>query len=195
VRPWLLALAGAAVVVTAASALAKPADKGMTRERFWKVVEAARPAKSTDEEFIHRLTSSLAASSAEEVAAFSRHFDELHGRSYSYALWGACYLARGGCSDDSFEYFRAWLIGQGRAVFQQAARNPDSLAALPRVGELEELLGLAREVYQQKTGKELVFTPHHPPKPLGTDWDFENRSEMKRRYPRLFARYGSSPSR
>jgi hypothetical protein len=28
--------------------------------------------------------------------------------------WGAAYLANGGCSDDGFDYFRGWLIGQGR---------------------------------------------------------------------------------
>jgi hypothetical protein len=43
--------------------------------------------------------------------------------------WGAAYLANGGCSDDGFDYFRGWLIGQGRKVYETVLADPDSLAA------------------------------------------------------------------
>ena len=41
--------------------------------------------------------------------------------SYRWDLWGAAYLANGGCSDDGFDYFRGWLIGQGRKVSARCA--------------------------------------------------------------------------
>jgi hypothetical protein len=45
----------------------------------------------------------------------------------------------GGCSDDGFEYFRAWLLAQGRDTFEKALEDPDTLAALEDPeGELEE---------------------------------------------------------
>ena len=47
---------------------------------------------------------------------------------YHWDLWGAAYLINGGCSDDGFEYFRRWLVLQGRDVFQAAVSNPDTLA-------------------------------------------------------------------
>ena len=33
-----------------------------------------------------------------------------------------------GCSDDSFSYFRSWLIVQGKDVYMAALADPDSLA-------------------------------------------------------------------
>jgi hypothetical protein len=42
----------------------------------------------------------------------------------------------GWCSDDGFEYFRLWLIGQGRVIFERAVTMPDSLAAVPAIRRL-----------------------------------------------------------
>ncbi|WP_217498085.1 MULTISPECIES: DUF4240 domain-containing protein [Sphingomonas] len=36
-------------------------------------------------------------------------------RSYRWDLWRAAKVAKGGVSDDGFEYFRTWLISRGRA--------------------------------------------------------------------------------
>ncbi|EKC76209.1 hypothetical protein LEA_04821 [human gut metagenome] len=33
-----------------------------------------------------------------------------------------------GCSDDGFIDFRAWLIAQGKEVYMNALRDPDTLA-------------------------------------------------------------------
>src|SRR3712207_8125782 len=35
-----------------------------------------------------------------------------------------------GASDDAFDFFRCWLIGQGREVFEGALHDPDALADL-----------------------------------------------------------------
>ncbi|MFE5591185.1 DUF4240 domain-containing protein [Streptomyces sp. NPDC056549] len=32
----------------------------------------------------------------------------------------AAYMVNGGCCDDGFDYFRGWLIAQGRNVFERA---------------------------------------------------------------------------
>jgi hypothetical protein len=52
--------------------------------------------------------------------------------SYRWDLWGAAYLINGGCSDDGFDYFRGWLLSQGRAIWQATLADPDSLADHPR---------------------------------------------------------------
>jgi Protein of unknown function (DUF4240) len=39
----------------------------------------------------------------------------LGAESYDWNLWGAVYLMQGGCSDDAFDYFRGWLVMQGRS--------------------------------------------------------------------------------
>lgn len=51
--------------------------------------------------------------------------------SHRNQLWAAGYLINDGCSDDGFEYFRAWLIAQGREVFERVVADPDALAGLP----------------------------------------------------------------
>ncbi len=38
-----------------------------------------------------------------------------------------------GCSDDSFDYFRGWLIAQGKDVYHAALRDPDSLVDVEAV--------------------------------------------------------------
>ncbi|MFC9245678.1 DUF4240 domain-containing protein [Streptomyces sp. NPDC057136] len=48
-------------------------------------------------------------------------------------LWAAAYVINGGCSDDGFDYFRGWLIAQGREVFERTAADPDALAEVPIV--------------------------------------------------------------
>ena len=48
--------------------------------------------------------------------------------SYRWDLWSAAYLANGGCSGDGFDYFRGWLIGQGRTAYETVLADPDALA-------------------------------------------------------------------
>ena len=38
------------------------------------------------------------------------------------------FIVNGGASDDGFDYFRGWLIAQGREVFEGTLAKPDSLA-------------------------------------------------------------------
>jgi hypothetical protein len=111
-------------------------------------------------------------------------------RSYTWKLWGAAYIINGGCSDDCFDYFRAWLIMQGSAVFNSALRDPDSLADyayLQHPAELEEALSVTREAYRTATGKEPHNTSSTPS--LGPGWDFDDQVEMKHRYPRLCRKF------
>jgi hypothetical protein len=49
------------------------------------------------------------------------------------SLWAAAYVINGGCSDDGFDYFRAWLMLQGQGTFGQAVADLDSPADLAAV--------------------------------------------------------------
>jgi hypothetical protein len=101
---------------------------------------------------------------------------------------GAAYLLNFGCSDDGLDYFRGWLLTQGRAIWEAALQNPDGLAELPQVRELapqrrweswfwcQDILGGAFEAYQRRTWS-----------PGGEPRDPEDDQQMRRRWPRLFA--------
>ncbi|MVN76337.1 DUF4240 domain-containing protein [Hymenobacter sp. HMF4947] len=65
-------------------------------------------------------------------------------------------IIRGSVSDDSYLYFRCWLIGQGEETFTKAVYNPDSLADIDTeevYPDFESLLYVATQAYHHKTGK------------------------------------------
>jgi hypothetical protein len=134
-----------------------------------------------------------------EIVAAAQILWELMVDSYRNPLWAAAYLINGGCSDDGFDYFRGWLIVQGREVFERIVADPDALADLPAIRaqapgmaniECEDTLYIASMAHRAATGQELpvgAFTIRYPE--LDAEWafDFNNRTEMKRRLPRLAA--------
>jgi hypothetical protein len=179
----------------------------MDREQFWALIEAAKSSTGGDcDAQTAELVAALRQRSVGEILDWDRIHTELTVESYRWDLWGAAYLINGGCSDDGFDYFRGWLLGQGRATWEAALANPDSLADQPQVRvhrphrdfdyyvylECEGILGIAYEAYNALTGQE--FTPEVPgrhPWPgfpdLGERWDFEDGAQMRARYPGLWA--------
>jgi hypothetical protein len=133
--------------------------------------------------------------------AFDKPLWELLARSYRADLWAAAYIINGGASDDGFDYFRGWLIAQGRSAYEAALAAPDSLAELPavvraqQIGEDlwgEDILGVAWDAYKAATGEALPRDGVTAPFPdLDPDWDFDfdDDAEMRRRLPRLATLY------
>jgi hypothetical protein len=121
--------------------------------------------------------------------------------SYTNPLWAAAYLINGGCSDDGFEYFRGWLIAQGREVFERVVADPDALAELPIVQasaadgldlDGEDVLSTAWNAHIIATGEQLppdAFTIRYPERDPAWNFDFDDQDEMARRLPRLAALY------
>ena len=126
-------------------------------DAFWKIVDLSR-AKSQKSQSA-RLRKALRALEPSEVDSFCSHFYVAFNALDTRRIWGAGILLNGGsCSDDGFEYFREWVISRGRAVFESALADPDSLATvqLPSVGrptaEFEGFGSLAVEIYRKATG-------------------------------------------
>ncbi|HEY2640687.1 MAG TPA: DUF4240 domain-containing protein [Streptosporangiaceae bacterium] len=174
----------------------------MDTRQFWKLIEDARTqvADAADGEAIAaRAATVLSAFPREEIVAAERVLSGLLAASYQNSLWAAASLINGGCGDDGFEYFRGWLIVQGREVFEQSVADPDSLADLPVIGpptrdrpsiECEETLCIAMRAYRAVTGEELLadaFTIRYPEPDAGWDFDFVDRAKVERRLPRLTA--------
>lgn len=95
----------------------------------------------------------------------------------------------GGCSDDGFEYFRAWLISRGKKVYEKAMADPDTLAEVcdpeSDCHELEEFMGLADEAYRARTGQDMPTRDRKFPELAGRDWDEDSLESL---YPRISAR-------
>lgn len=175
----------------------------MSVEEFWQVVESARESAadpSDAEDVAERTLALLTALPVEKVALLAQPLWDLRARSYRWNLWHAAYLINGGCSDDGFEYFRGWLLTQGREAFERAVADPDTLADLPAVQrvaagdvadlECESMYGVVWDAYEVVTGghEPPAVTGRYPR--LGPGWDFEDADEDRRRLPKLAALFG-----
>lgn len=106
---------------------------------FWRLIDCSRtecrPA-STDpgdpqEVLLVTLLSELP---PEEIVGFDRIFRRLHAAAYTWDLWAAAFIIEGGCSNDGFTNFRSGLIGLGQRVYEDAVRDPGTLASQPTRG-------------------------------------------------------------
>jgi len=163
----------------------------MTHDQFWSLIEQSRTASSERESQDQILTALLAKLPLEDIVSFDDIFRELVHQAYRWDFWAVAYIVNGGCSDDGFEYFRRWLIGQGRAYYEQALKTPERAADNANPGDTgyEELGWAASDAYEQVAGIKMpvVFGSHTAPaEPAGEPWEEEDLAAL---YPDLYARF------
>lgn len=116
----------------------------MNIQAFWNTIDQARGANpgeaaakkpSANPEQLGAILKTLSAS---EVKDFVRHYNDLLIALNKWSVWGAGYVIAGGMSDDSFHYFRSWLIGKGKAAVDLALSDPDSLGYYVTEDDLDE---------------------------------------------------------
>jgi Protein of unknown function (DUF4240) len=119
----------------------------MDPEAFWALVEDSlrhSPGHAARERYLRE---QLAELTPDEIVDFQAYLHTLCTRADRWDLWAAAARILGGfCSDDGFEYFRLWLIGRGRAVYELAVGAPDSLAEAP---EIRRLVGRAQSTWHE----------------------------------------------
>jgi len=164
----------------------------MTRDQFWSLIEQSRTASSDCEGQTEALTAILAKLPVDDIVAFDNIFHELVHEAYRWDLWAVAYIINGGCGDDGFEYFRCWLIGQGRSYYEQALKSPERAADNAAPGEItdcEVLAYASNDAYEKVTGTEMpiVFGSRPAPaEPTGEAWEEEDLEGL---YPELYARF------
>lgn len=97
----------------------KRAQNSLTEERFWSLIEQSNKGEN--------LREVLSLLNDEEIFGYRYWWDYFNAISYKQDLWAVAYVVMGGCSDDGFDYFRFWLVAQGKEVFENAMENADSL--------------------------------------------------------------------
>lgn len=162
----------------------------MDESKFWSIVQRAHDESGGDmDEKCEAVKASVASLPKEDAIAFSRLFDEMMDRAYSWPLWAAAYIINGGCSDDAFSDFRASLISRGRQSFESAIANPESL-----VDEESDEDTLFYEGYQYAVTDGVEdsagFVPDrdkpHPENPSGKEWGEDKVYEL---FPKLSAKF------
>jgi tetratricopeptide (TPR) repeat protein len=169
----------------------------MTSE-FWVLIDRTRPEGWDPVSHADAITSTLGAAGVDETVGFATAFDEAFDALYTWGLWGAAYLSLGGCSDDAFEYLRAWIIGRGEQTWELARDDPERLfidfldgADDPeqRWDEMEihagePLLHAAGVAYERLTGEWLPERERpYPSEPAGDAWEEDQLPDL---FPGLF---------
>lgn len=180
----------------------------MDLNAFWALIESSAAETSDQDERLEWLTAAL---SPAEAVEFALRLDEVRRRVDTWAHWHAAdVICAGLCSDDGFFYFQAWLVGQGREVFEAVASSPDALADLPHVRHLASRGGVhawADEDWPDWEGLDFVAAEAFggdlgavlgsrglqvlvSPEPVGEQWDFADPAQVSARIPRLGALFG-----
>ena len=166
---------------------------------FWKLIDRARTDSNGDvSKQADLLVEELVQLPLTEIFAYETIMDDMLDTAYDAALWDAADIIGCGCSDDGFSDFRAWLIAQGKEVYERVLADPESLVDMIDVdkdGQEGALLYVVIAAYKQKTGQEIP--PHNPkdvrsPHLKGFHWPEEDRNA---RFPKLAAKFGDCEKR
>jgi hypothetical protein len=192
----------------------------MDTEGFWRLIEDSRVSASGRSSRERILQDRLTTLAPGDIVAFQVFLDQTRSHAFTWDLWGAAMRIFGGwCSDDGFAYFRMWLIGQGRATFEDAVASPDSLAEVDAVRRLagrppsewdddcewpewESLDYVAKNAYESATGSagecgEIFYDAVRSQlskttferHPLGEHWDARDEAIAALKIPLLAARF------
>lgn len=162
----------------------------MQIEQFWSLIDnSIRDAKGDFSRQIQFITKELSDGPLDDISDYYVLYNQLMDRSYRYDLWGAAYIIGGGCSDDSFMDFRAWLISRGRLVFENTLHDPETLLTV-EPGEdffFEKMSYVAPKAYEARVGRKIpAVIPYSPEKPIGKCWD---ENELPLLFPKLCQRF------
>jgi len=143
----------------------------MNKDVFWQMIDDARQKCGGDYDMIQtELTGQLSLMCPQDILLYKDINDEYVRLANREGVYEAgCGLQfpgeRSGFGDDGFTDFRGWLIGQGKDVYMNTMKNPDSLlsAGLKPYGDYYEwecFNYIAYDAYKQNTGSDLYDQPH-----------------------------------
>ncbi len=170
----------------------------MNNEFYWNLIDKTFEASQGSlSKQVELLTDLLAQGSVDDITSYKAIMDNLMNDAYNAILWDAAIIINCGCSDDGFDYFRAWLIAHGKDVYEQALVDPEILVDLVEIDEWaanELFLYVAEYACKRKTGQDLPAYLYRKegPELRGTSGPEETRKE---RFPKLAAKFGDCSSR
>ncbi|MES2109896.1 MAG: DUF4240 domain-containing protein [Bacteroidota bacterium] len=176
----------------------------MDEKEFWKIIDYAfytsgGSTKAEGDIIIQKLSQYT----PEQIVDFEIILCKKIIAADDYKIVAIDKIIDGSVSDDTYLYFRCWLIGLGQKTFEQTIKDPDSLADVIEKGvvpDFEDLLFVSTTAYQNKTGKkeEDDAFPRNVaydkglnydfggPKTTGKDW---KESELPGLYPKLWKKF------
>ena len=129
----------------------------MNKDIFWDLIEKSKQNSEDLFEMAEILSKELIKYSEIEILHFEhifRIYDEVATASKLMALSS---LLVGGLSEETFEYFKGWLIGMGKEIYLGTLKNLDSICEMGIDFEelscdFEEIIYLGEQTYYEKLG-------------------------------------------
>ncbi|WP_437922387.1 DUF4240 domain-containing protein [Sphingobacterium sp. LRF_L2] len=173
----------------------------MTEELFWKIIEETK--SSTQDEHADQIVAQLTQLSIDDINNFEKELRKRIAEADDYRVMALAKIIDGYVSDDSYLYFRCWLIGKGKAIFYKILANPDDLIDYVIPSELpdfESLLYVATTAVEEISDEEDFEDPRDIAVEDGLDYDSDgntkgedwNEEDLPKLYPKLWAAFGGN---
>lgn len=183
----------------------------MDLENFWKIMDYAHSIAKFDITKKKKvILAELVKLTPNQIQEFEIRFQELNKKSSTQEMFAAHTIIEGGSSDDTFFYFRCWLISLGKKNFEAALNGPDYLAEIDipinekyGYGEVifEDLILLSDEAYGIVTKSKIPndsFPRSNAMKKnlfydsgtdiIGKEWDYDDLLTIA---PKLFLKFNN----
>ncbi|NII26210.1 DUF4240 domain-containing protein [Pseudoflavitalea sp. X16] len=171
----------------------------MDEDQYWDIVQQSKNNAVDQKSQVDNLVALLTKLSADEIWKFRLRTEQLLHQAHTSNLWCAVTIMnRGFVSDDSFIYFKTWLISCGKDVYNAAVADPDSLInqidSSIQYYEFESFRYGTHYAIEKVTGKQIVefqFPKNFPysegqyPE-VSFSWCTDNPADMKTVCPKLY---------
>lgn len=112
----------------------------MDANQFWEIIRNTLDTSSDHEKKYQTLVETLARLEVSELVQWCQIASLYRNYSFKEKLWGAARLLCYGYSEEAFDHFLGWLVEQGKEIFLNALKEPDSLADVAAVREYAQNL-------------------------------------------------------
>ncbi len=183
----------------------------MDEKQFWEIIRISRDISIDNEDFVNKAKNELLKFSEKDIIEFEAIFRKSILDLEHYNIEALMYLLNGYVSDDSYLYFRCWLISLGKEIYIKLIKQTDEMLEIFKSknieyedNELEEFLYLSTDAFEEKTGKEEDDTfPRDICFERGLDYDFNDNApkgddweeeDLPKRFPKLYKYYKEQES-
>ena len=112
----------------------------MDDKRWWDIVSVGCPREVDHGRWDETLYAVLVKLDPDEIIRFDAWYDDRADDAYREDIGRSARIINGAVCDDSFYYFRQWLVGMGKVVYESALREPDTLANVVERGREYEVV-------------------------------------------------------
>lgn len=100
----------------------------MDKDKFWEIISEVRNTLKPGDDIIQAYRTRLSKLSNEELSKWDNYLNLYMSLAETNNLAMAAFAINQYISDDTFIYFQAWLVSQGKEIYMNAQKDADSLA-------------------------------------------------------------------